>query len=82
MGFDPIWRDVISGLLATSSTQVLLNGSPSEKIVHQHGLREGDPLSPMLFILVMDVLYYLVKRDLEEGLLQPLARRNLHHPVC
>jgi len=79
MGFGPIWRDVISGLLATSSTQVLLNGSPSEKIVHQHGLREGDPLSPMLLILVMDVLYYLVRRASEEGLLQPLARRNLQH---
>ena len=35
LGFGIIWRDIISGLLATSSTQVLLNGSPGEKIHHQ-----------------------------------------------
>jgi hypothetical protein len=81
MGFSPIWRDVISGLLATSSTQVLLNGSPGEKIVHRRGLRQGDPLSPMLFTLVMDALCFLVKRASEEGLLQPLARRNLQHRI-
>ena len=81
LGFGPIWRDIISGLLATSSTQVLLNGSPGEKIVHRRGLRQGDPLSPMLFILVMDVLCYLVKKASEEGLLEPLARRNLQNRI-
>ena len=34
LGFGPVWCDIISGLLATSSTQVLLNGSPGEKIHH------------------------------------------------
>jgi hypothetical protein len=35
MGFGLIWCDMISGLLATSSTQILLNGIPSERIGHQ-----------------------------------------------
>lgn len=81
LGFGLIWCDIISGLLASSSTQVLLNGTPGEKILHRWGLRQGDPLSPMLFILVMDVLCYMVKKASEEEILQPLARRALQHRI-
>lgn len=80
LGFGQIWCDIISGLLASSSTQILLNGSPGDKIEHCRGLRQGDPLSPMLFILVMDVLCLLIKKASEE-LLQPLARSALQHRV-
>ena len=65
LGFGQIWCDIISGLLVTSSTQVLLNGSPGEKIYHQRSLRQGDPLSPMLFILVMDVLCHIINKAAE-----------------
>ena len=81
LGFGPIWCDIVSGLLAISSTQILLNGSPGDRIEHRRGLRQGDPLSPMLFILVMDVLYHMVKKASEEGLLQPLSRRALQHRI-
>jgi hypothetical protein len=43
-----IWRDIVSGLLLSSSTQVLVNGVPGATIHHKRGLRQGDPLSPML----------------------------------
>jgi hypothetical protein len=56
LGFGPVWRNMISNILASSSTQVLLNGSPGIPIRHRRGLRQGDPLSLMLFVLVMDVL--------------------------
>jgi hypothetical protein len=39
LGFGRIWRDILSGLLATSSTQILLNGIPSQSITHHRGLR-------------------------------------------
>lgn len=76
---DRFWRDIISGLLSTSTIEVLLNGTPSETINHRQGLRQGDPLSPMLFILVMDVLSLMVSKAAEEELLQPLSWRALQY---
>lgn len=79
LGFGGVWRDMLSGLLATSSTRILLNGIPGESITHRRGLRQGDPLSPMLFILVMDTLNLLISEATMEGLLQPLSSRSIQH---
>jgi len=72
---------MICGLLSSSSTQVLLNGIPGEGILHRRGLRQGDPLSPMLFILVIDVLNQMFTRAYEVGLLQPLSSRPIQHRI-
>jgi hypothetical protein len=79
MGFGQIWRDIICSLLASSSTQVLLNGFPGSHIQHKRGLQQGDPLSPLLFILAMDILGFLFIKAEEGGLLQQLSRgKSLH----
>lgn len=79
IGFGRVWRDVICGLLSTSSTQILLNGILGNFISHRRGLRQGDPLSPMLFIIVMDTLNRLVDKAAEDGLLQPLSSHSIQH---
>lgn len=76
LGFGVSWCNLISNLLATSSTRILLNGQPGETIRHQWDLRQGDPLSSMLFIIVMDVLNSLFVKASEGGLLQPLSNRT------
>jgi hypothetical protein len=76
LGFGPTWCNILAKLLRSSSTRVLVNGEPGDLICHQQGLRQGDPLSPMLFIIVMDVLNSLITKALEQGLLQPLLRRG------
>jgi hypothetical protein len=81
LGFGQVWRDIICGLLSSSSTQVLLNGIPGGPIEHRRALRQGDALSPMLFILVMDVLGLLFSRAEHAGLLMDLSPRTHLHRV-
>jgi hypothetical protein len=81
LGFEPIWRDIISGLHSSASTRVLLNGIPGDFISHQQGLQQSDPLSPILFILALDVMGFLISKDKSVGLLKPLSTRTLQHRV-
>ena len=76
LGFGPRWREWISMLLSTASTRVLINGHPGPPIVHAHGLRQGDPVSPMLFTLVIDVLNSMLLRAVDLGLLHRLTNRH------
>ena len=56
LGFGPRWREWVSILFRTMSSRVLLNGQQGPAFSHNRGVRQGDPLSPMLFILAMDPL--------------------------
>jgi hypothetical protein len=57
----------ICALLSTASTRVLLNGSPGARVANRHGLRQGDPLIPQLFILVMEFLHFMLEKATQEG---------------
>jgi hypothetical protein len=77
-GFPLRWRDWISALLGTASTKVLLNGRPGNRIRHARGLRQGDSLSPLLFVLVMEVLNAIIAEADSRGVFVPLPSRILH----
>ncbi|KAM0826420.1 hypothetical protein ACQ4PT_068891 [Festuca glaucescens] len=59
--------------------RVLLNGTPGSRIANRRGLRQGDPLSPQLFILLMEVLHLMIQKASSEGLLTLLAPTGLRH---
>lgn len=72
MDFPRRWREWVSYMLSTATTKVLINGRPGRRIYHARGLRQGDPLSPSLFVIVMEVLNALIAEADRRGQLTAL----------
>ncbi|GJR82179.1 RNA-directed DNA polymerase, eukaryota, reverse transcriptase zinc-binding domain protein [Tanacetum coccineum] len=67
-GFGEKWCGWIQECLRSSWGLVLVNGSPTEEFQFFKGLKQGDPLSPFLFILVMESLHLSFKRVVDAGM--------------
>ncbi|GKA81332.1 RNA-directed DNA polymerase, eukaryota [Tanacetum coccineum] len=67
-GFGAKWCGWIQECLRSSRGSVLVNGSTTEEFQFYKGLKQGDPLSPFLFILVMESLHLSFKRVEDAGM--------------
>lgn len=79
VGFSTRWRDWIAVLLGTASSRVLINGQPTQEVKHARGLRQGDPLSSLLFIMAIDPLHRIIEVAANKGILSsvlPKAARR------
>ncbi|GKC20677.1 RNA-directed DNA polymerase, eukaryota [Tanacetum coccineum] len=76
MGFGRKWCAWIRGCLESSVTSILVNGSPTNEFKIRRGLRQGDPLSPFLFILAMEGLHMLISRAIHSSQLHGLQIGN------
>lgn len=74
-GFGRRWRNWLACLLLTANTKILVNGELTDIIRHRRGLRQGDPLSPLLFTIASDVLAALFAFADQMGALK--RNRNL-----
>ena len=68
-GFKDKWRSWIHGCLSSVSFSIFVNGRPHGKFKGSKGLRQGDPLSPFLFTLVVDGLSRLMEKSRGCGLI-------------
>jgi mannosylglycoprotein endo-beta-mannosidase len=80
-GFGPRLIGWIILLLSTARTRVVVNGSPGEPFAHGRGLRQGDPISPLLFIIVMNVVSAMFRAAEDSGLLSNLQMFGIRHRV-
>ncbi|KAJ0589761.1 putative RNA-directed DNA polymerase [Helianthus annuus] len=73
MGFPNKWRLWIQGILHSARSSVLVNGSPTFQFDYGKGLRQGDPLSPFLFLTVMEALSCMISKAKEAGFLKGIS---------
>nr|KAJ0216209.1 hypothetical protein LSAT_V11C300103160 [Lactuca sativa] len=62
------WRSWIQGCLKLARASIIINGSPTSEFTMSKGVRQGDPLSPFLFIFTMGGLNIALKSVTSKGI--------------
>ncbi|GJZ71370.1 RNA-directed DNA polymerase, eukaryota [Tanacetum coccineum] len=67
-GFGPNWYRWIRGTFSSAMASILVNGIPSSEFPFFCRLKQGDPLAPYLFILIMESLHISFSRAINDRL--------------
>jgi hypothetical protein len=66
-GFSPEWRALINDFGSRGSVAIRVNDDTGRYFQRRKGLRQADPLSPMLFNIMVDILAILIERAKSNG---------------
>ena len=76
MGFGRRWLNWIKWCISTASFSILINGTLAGFFQSSMGLRQGDPLSPYLFVIGMEALSCLINRAVDGNYLSGIQVAN------
>lgn len=79
-GFPARWIKWVHDILSSAKSSVILNGVPSKEFNCKRGVRQGDPLSPLLFVLAADLLQSIINKAFDDGSLAPPFPQNSELP--
>lgn len=72
MGFEPIFVNWILQCIKTTSFSFNINGKASGYVVPSRGIRQGDPISPYLFLICSEIFSHLILKAAKAGEFQGL----------
>ena len=73
MGFNDRWVALVMKCIISVTYSLLINGEPLGDIKPSHGICQGDPLSPYLFLLCSEGLHRMIQKATERGEIQGVS---------
>ena len=68
-GFHEKWRRWVFFCIFTVKFSILINGTPCDFFESSRGIRQGDPLSPLLFVIVTNAFSKMLDKAMRDGLM-------------
>ena len=81
LGFSPSWTSTVMRCVTSVRYAVRVNGELTDPVVPTRGIRQGDPISPYLFLLCTEGLSCLLQQREAQGELQGIRNGRLGPPI-
>lgn len=81
MRFGEKWVGWIEAVFKSIRISILINGSPTKEISPRRGIRQGDPISPLLFLIVGEILNCMISEAVNKDILSGISIANLSSSV-